>query len=89
MFPANGVYFYSEGRFQRLRSTKQMAVKVAVVGAGVAGLSAMKNFTEDGFDVTTYETRDYVGGLVSNTFLQIRLLICKNKISMHSNQDRG
>ncbi|PVH84201.1 flavin-containing monooxygenase-like protein [Cadophora sp. DSE1049] len=40
-----------------------MAVKVAVIGAGGVGLSAMKNFLEDGFDVTAYESRDYVGGL--------------------------
>ncbi|KAH7346393.1 flavin-containing monooxygenase-like protein [Rhexocercosporidium sp. MPI-PUGE-AT-0058] len=40
-----------------------MAVKVAVIGAGGVGLSATKTFVEDGFDVTTYESRDYVGGL--------------------------
>ena len=40
-----------------------MGVRVAVIGAGALGLSATKNLTEDGFDVTTYETRDYVGGL--------------------------
>ncbi|KAK0103406.1 hypothetical protein ONS95_005431 [Cadophora gregata] len=40
-----------------------MAIKVAVIGAGGVGLSAMKNFIEDGFDVTTYESRDFVGGL--------------------------
>jgi len=43
-----------------------MAMKVAVIGAGGLGLSATKNFLEDGFDVTTYESRDYVGGLVSD-----------------------
>ena len=43
-----------------------MAIKVAVIGAGGLGLSATKNFLEDGFDVTTYESRDYVGGLVSD-----------------------
>jgi dimethylaniline monooxygenase (N-oxide forming) len=37
--------------------------KVAVIGAGALGLSATKVFAEDGFTVTTYESRDYVGGL--------------------------
>ena len=40
-----------------------MAVKVAVVGAGALGLMAMKNFKEDGFDVTGFESRSYLGGL--------------------------
>ncbi|KAJ9622083.1 hypothetical protein H2203_006964 [Taxawa tesnikishii (nom. ined.)] len=37
--------------------------KVAVIGAGPLGLAAIKNLTEDGFDVTGYEARGYVGGL--------------------------
>ena len=36
---------------------------VAVVGAGPLGLMALKNLKEDGFDVTGYDARDYVGGL--------------------------
>ncbi|KAH9211916.1 flavin-containing monooxygenase-like protein [Leptodontidium sp. 2 PMI_412] len=40
-----------------------MVVRVAVIGAGGVGLSATKTFLEDGFEVTTYESRDYVGGL--------------------------
>lgn len=40
-----------------------MPEKVAVIGGGLAGLVATKVFTEDGFDVTSYETRPYVGGL--------------------------
>ncbi|KIX02730.1 uncharacterized protein Z518_08672 [Rhinocladiella mackenziei CBS 650.93] len=37
--------------------------RVAVVGAGPLGLMAMKNMMEDGFDVTGFEKRGYVGGL--------------------------
>lgn len=36
---------------------------MAVIGAGPLGLLATKVFTEDGFTVTTYESRHYVGGL--------------------------
>ena len=40
-----------------------MAPKCAVVGAGPLGLMALKNLKEDGFDVTGYDAREYVGGL--------------------------
>jgi dimethylaniline monooxygenase (N-oxide forming) len=40
-----------------------MSSKVAVIGAGALGLSATKILIEDGFSVTTYESRDHVGGL--------------------------
>ncbi|CZR42675.1 flavin depend monooxygenase that catalyses the oxidation of rubrofusarin to 9-hydroxyrubrofusarin [Fusarium proliferatum ET1] len=37
--------------------------KVAVVGLGIAGLVAVKNLLEVGFDVTGFERSGYVGGL--------------------------
>lgn len=37
--------------------------KVAVIGAGPLGLMAIKQFIEDGFEVTAFESRPYVGGL--------------------------
>lgn len=40
-----------------------MPTKVAVIGAGPTGLLATKNMKEQGFDVTTFERRAYVGGL--------------------------
>ncbi|KUJ11371.1 flavin-containing monooxygenase-like protein [Mollisia scopiformis] len=40
-----------------------MGGKIAVIGAGALGLCATKIFTEDGFIVTTYESREYLGGL--------------------------
>ena len=40
-----------------------MPTRVALVGAGPVGLMALKNLTEDGFDVTSFEKRAYVGGL--------------------------
>ncbi len=40
-----------------------MPVKVAVIGGGPLGLMALKNFKEDGFDVTLYESRSWIGGL--------------------------
>jgi dimethylaniline monooxygenase (N-oxide forming) len=40
-----------------------MGGKVAVIGAGALGLLATKILIEDGFSVTTYESRDHIGGL--------------------------
>ena len=40
-----------------------MPTKVAVIGGGPLGLMALKNFKEDGFDVTLYESRSWIGGL--------------------------
>lgn len=39
------------------------APTVAVVGLGVLGLVAVKNLTEEGFNVTGFDRNDYVGGL--------------------------
>ncbi|KAK5173823.1 uncharacterized protein LTR77_002504 [Saxophila tyrrhenica] len=36
---------------------------VAIVGGGPNGLMALKNFREDGFDATLFESRSWVGGL--------------------------
>jgi dimethylaniline monooxygenase (N-oxide forming) len=40
-----------------------MVAKVAVIGAGPLGLITMKILREDGFEVTAFESRPYVGGL--------------------------
>ena len=40
--------------------------KVAVVGAGIAGLSAAANLAERGFDITLFEKNDYLGGKVGS-----------------------
>lgn len=40
-----------------------MAPRVAVIGGGPLGLMATKTFLEDGFDVTCFEARPYVGGV--------------------------
>ncbi|KAL7965568.1 flavin monooxygenase-like protein [Trichoderma sp. SZMC 28014] len=37
--------------------------KVAVCGLGIAGIAAVKNLTEVGFDVTGFEAADAIGGL--------------------------
>ncbi|PGH04740.1 hypothetical protein AJ80_08470 [Polytolypa hystricis UAMH7299] len=36
---------------------------IAVVGCGVSGLAALKNFREEGFDAVAFDRRSYVGGL--------------------------
>lgn len=40
--------------------------KVAVVGAGIAGLSAAANLAERGFEITLFEKNDYLGGKVGS-----------------------
>ena len=35
---------------------------VAVIGAGPSGITAIKNFIDEGFDVTAFERCDGVGG---------------------------
>ena len=37
-------------------------IKVAVIGAGPSGITAIKNFIDEGFDVTAFERCDGVGG---------------------------
>lgn len=41
-----------------------MEMKVAVIGAGISGLSISKMLKEDGYDVTTFEGESKVGGLI-------------------------
>jgi cation diffusion facilitator CzcD-associated flavoprotein CzcO len=38
-------------------------IRVAVIGLGAAGLVALKNLKEEGFDVTGFERNAYIGGL--------------------------
>lgn len=53
-----------------------MVVKVAVIGAGGLGLAATKTFLEDGFEMTTFGSRTYVGGLWKDSY--------DSTISVHS-----
>src|SRR4051812_50119682 len=39
-----------------------MSERVAVLGGGVAGLTAAHELAESGFEVTVYEARDRLGG---------------------------
>lgn len=36
---------------------------VAVIGLGAAGLTALKNLREEGFEATGFERNGYIGGL--------------------------
>lgn len=40
---------------------------VCIIGAGALGLVATKNLLEEGFEVTTFERNDYIGGLWRHT----------------------
>lgn len=44
-----------------------MSKRVAVVGAGIAGLTAAYRVQQAGSSVTVYEARDYVGGRMAST----------------------
>ncbi|KIW32333.1 uncharacterized protein PV07_03887 [Cladophialophora immunda] len=45
-----------------------MAITVAVVGMGPLGLMALKNLKEDGFEVSGFEKRSWVGGLWKQSY---------------------
>lgn len=45
-----------------------MAETVAVVGIGPLGLMALKNLTEDGFEVHGFERRNWVGGVWKQSY---------------------
>ena len=36
--------------------------KIAIIGAGPSGLTALKNLITNGFDVTCFEMNDQIGG---------------------------
>jgi dimethylaniline monooxygenase (N-oxide forming) len=38
-------------------------ITAAVIGLGAAGLVALKNLKEQGFNVTGFERNDYIGGI--------------------------
>lgn len=40
-------------------------ITIAVIGTGISGLAAIKEFVEQGFGVVAFEKRDEVGGLWS------------------------
>jgi len=44
-----------------------MIMRVAVVGAGVGGLAAIKTCLEEGIDAVCFERRDDLGGLWNYT----------------------
>lgn len=48
---------------QLVRPLDMSSKRVAVIGAGVAGISALKACLEAGLDVTCFEQSDHVGGL--------------------------
>ena len=39
--------------------------KIAIIGAGPSGLTALKNLITNGFDVTCFEMNDQIGGNLS------------------------
>ncbi|KAJ4299281.1 hypothetical protein N0V90_004525 [Kalmusia sp. IMI 367209] len=62
--------------------------KIAIIGAGPAGLTALKELRELGFDVTLFERRSEVGGVwtwTSDSYATTALKetkLCNNKLSL-------
>ena len=46
---------------------------VAVIGAGVSGICAAKVLKRNGYDVVIYEKSSKIGGVWSNTYIDVRL----------------
>jgi putative selenate reductase len=53
--------------------TKELNIKVAVIGAGPAGLSAAYFLARNGFKVTVFEKQDSPGGVVSHLLPHFRI----------------
>ena len=41
--------------------------KIAIIGAGPSGITALKNLATNGFDVTCFEMNDQIGGCLLYT----------------------
>ncbi len=54
-------------------ATKKLAARVAVIGAGPAGLSAAYFLSKAGFKVTIFEKRESPGGVVTHILPQFRI----------------
>lgn len=66
--------FASEhGQAAPVEARPAIGVKVAVVGAGPAGLSAAYTLARIGFDVEIFEAKDHVGGMVGGAVPPYRL----------------
>jgi len=52
---------------------KRNGIRVAVIGAGPAGLSASKLLAAEGFEVTMFEQHPYPGGMVAGAIPEYRL----------------
>ena len=66
---ANGVNGVSEDRMLRRIAARTRKPRVAIVGAGFAGMRAADVLLKHGVKVTIFEARDRVGGRVCSLFL--------------------
>ena len=57
----------------RPRRAPGNATRVAVIGAGPAGLAAARDLARDGFGVTVFEARPYAGGMAGGAIPAYRL----------------
>jgi len=53
--------------------TPSRSVKVAVIGAGPAGLSSAYFLGREGFDVTVFDKTDKIGGMVTHGIANYRV----------------
>ncbi|HPC38663.1 MAG TPA: putative selenate reductase subunit YgfK [Exilispira sp.] len=68
-----GYKFLKEYINQEKKNIKKNGIKVAIVGAGPAGLSAANFLARTGFDVTIFEKENKIGGIVFTTIPNFRI----------------
>ena len=59
--------------FRSLQKLRKFDIKVAVIGAGPAGLSSAYFLAREGFDVTVFDKSEKPGGTVANTIPGFRI----------------
>ncbi|MZP30044.1 putative selenate reductase subunit YgfK [Heliobacterium undosum] len=64
---------FAEYKKKWVAPTKRQAAKVAVMGAGPAGLASAYFLAREGFDVTVYERRESAGGTVRHVIPRFRI----------------
>ncbi|SHH19200.1 putative selenate reductase subunit YgfK [Clostridium grantii] len=87
-----------EDLMKEISQTSKSDVKIAVVGGGTTGLSAAYFLAKEGLDVTIFEKRDSLGGIVKHVIPEFRMssdaiqndidLICKLGVKIELNSQK-
>lgn len=87
-----------ENLMNELKQTEKGNVKVAIVGGGTTGLAAAYFLTKEGLDVTIFDKRDSLGGIVKHVIPEFRIpsnsiendidLVCKMGVKIELNSEK-